>query len=146
MLVVVSGSFTLAFGADFTFQISGLGLSKCHSTLTPSIALGRATQEQLPKLVRTHTQPAENTRRRPTRTSVHIQACSTSAAQSYLPFDESGEMVTLSSRLCNWYLRIHSPLHPGFIPRLDRRTTPQNRRRALIRLRNFLQIFHKQTC
>ncbi len=34
MLVVVSGSFTLAFGADFTFQISGLGLSKCHSTLT----------------------------------------------------------------------------------------------------------------
>ena len=35
MLVVVSGSFTLAFGADFTFQISGLGLSKCHSTLTP---------------------------------------------------------------------------------------------------------------
>ena len=31
MLVVVSGSFTLAFGADFTFQISGLGLSKCHS-------------------------------------------------------------------------------------------------------------------
>jgi len=33
MLVVVSGSFTLAFGADFTFQISGLGLSKCHSTL-----------------------------------------------------------------------------------------------------------------
>lgn len=32
MLVVVSGSFTLAFGADFTFQISGLGLSKCHSS------------------------------------------------------------------------------------------------------------------
>ncbi len=39
MLVVVSGSFTLAFGADFTFQISGLGLSKCHSTLTPLIDL-----------------------------------------------------------------------------------------------------------
>jgi hypothetical protein len=37
MLVVVSGSFTLAFGADFTFQISGLGLSKCHSVLTPLI-------------------------------------------------------------------------------------------------------------
>jgi len=39
MLVVVSGSFTLAFGADFTFQISGLGLSKCHSTLTSSIRM-----------------------------------------------------------------------------------------------------------
>ena len=35
MLVVVSGSFTLAFGADFTFQIRDLGLSQCHSNLTP---------------------------------------------------------------------------------------------------------------
>ena len=40
MLVVVSGSFTLAFGADFTFQISGLGLSKCHSTRRPRSFIG----------------------------------------------------------------------------------------------------------
>jgi hypothetical protein len=31
LLAVVSSSFTLAFGADFTFQIRDLGLSQCHS-------------------------------------------------------------------------------------------------------------------
>ncbi len=35
MLAVVSSTFTVAFGADFTFQIRGLGLSQCHSALTP---------------------------------------------------------------------------------------------------------------
>ncbi len=35
MLVVLSSTFTLAFGADFTFWISDLGLSQCHSSLTP---------------------------------------------------------------------------------------------------------------
>ena len=48
MLVVVSGSFTLAFGADFTFQISGLGLSKCHSSpgaVNPKSASAAATQQ-----------------------------------------------------------------------------------------------------
>ena len=43
MLVVVSGSFTLAFGADFTFQISGLGLSKCHSSLGAVYTLVRVS-------------------------------------------------------------------------------------------------------
>ena len=36
--MVVSRNFTLAFGAGFTRQIRGLGLSQCHCTLTPVTA------------------------------------------------------------------------------------------------------------
>jgi hypothetical protein len=47
MLRVLSSTFTLAFGADFTFWISDLGLSQCHSSLTPFPIWLRVNQIEL---------------------------------------------------------------------------------------------------